>query len=949
MVGRSQELGELRERFAVAVGREPQVVVIGGEAGIGKSRLIAEFADTLPEGTELAVGHCLELGPDGPPFAPFATLLRSLVADLGVQPLAELAGPGSADLAGLLPELGPAPHDPLGRGRLFEAMATVIERAAERQPLVLVVEDMHWSDSSSRDLLRFLLRTVGEVRVLFLLTYRRDEMHRSHPLLPWLAEIDRLPNAHRVAVERLSDPEVDQLVEQLAGDVPRRAVARIRERSQGIPFFVEELAECCDRDLTVIPETLRDLMLARLDGMTPQTRELLRMASAAGTLVDHTVLLAVVDSDEGSLDTALREAVGRQVLVVDRAREAYAFRHALMREAVHADLLPGEHARLHARYAEALEKFARPEQAGEIAHHWGSAHEADKAFEWSLRAADHSRSIYAWTEQLAHLERALDLWDQVSSPEERAGFDRAELLTRTSRAAANVGLPDRSIALLDAALAELGPDADAARVAHLRVKRAVQCDSAQMDPFADLHAAAGLAAPGSADLAAALTAEAALLMLEARLEPALLVAQRALATAEQCGDQRQLSGAHNTLGCILMQLGRTNEGKSHMDSARDIAIGQDAPPEIFRYYGNYSDMLIGSGRYDEAITLAREGRQVATRRGLSRTMGAFLAGNEAEAGVLAGRWDEALATIDEALRLDPPGATRGHLSTLRAILQVRRGDVSGAADSADRAAEHLTRAVRQPQYMLPLALARGEIAAADDDLGAALGLMLRAAREAGPLAPPASGWSFAWAWGRLLGEAGEPAPPELVAIVSHLVEVTGHAGWIALTGAQAEALAGQEPDWGGAVAALEAADGLRHELADARLQLAEQLAGAGDLERARAEVLPAWEAIEDLGARSLGPRAARAAAAARVTLPRRSGSAGSAARRSGEALLTPREREVLALVAEGRTNRAIADELFISVKTASVHVSNILAKLGAASRTEAAAWAHAHPDALEEG
>jgi DNA-binding CsgD family transcriptional regulator/tetratricopeptide (TPR) repeat protein len=944
MVGRSQELMELRERFAMAEGGEPQVVVVGGEAGIGKSRLIAEFADTLPTEAELAVGHCLELGPDGPPFAPFSTLLRSLVADLGVQALAELAGPGSADLAGLLPELGPAPHDPMGRGRLFEAMATVIERAAEREPLVLVVEDMHWSDSSSRDLLRFLLRTVGEARVLFLLTYRRDEMHRSHPLLPWLAEVDRLPNAHRITVERLSDPEVDELVQQLAGDVPRRAAARIRERSQGIPFFVEELAECCDRDLTVIPETLRDLMLARLDGMTPQTRELLRIASAAGTLVDHTVLLAVVDSDEASLDTALREAVGRQVLVVDRAREAYAFRHALMREAVHADLLPGEHARLHARYAEALEKFARPEQAGEIAHHWGSAHEADKAFEWSLRAADHSRSIYAWTEQLAHLERALDLWDQVSAPEERAGFDRTELLARTSRAAANVGLPDRSIALLDAALAELGPDADASRVAHLRVRRAVQCDSAQIDPFADLHEAAGLAAPGSADLAAALTAEASLLMLEARLDRALAVAERALATAEQCGQARQLSGAHNTLGCVLMQLGRSDEGQVHMDSARDIAMSQDAAPELFRYYGNYSDMLIGGGRYDEAIALAREGRQVAARRGLSRTTGAFLAGNEAEAGVLAGRWDESLATIDEALRLDPPGSTRGHLNTLRAILQVRRGDVSGAADSVDRAAEHLTRAVRQPQYMLPLALARGEIAAADDDLDAALALMLQAAREAGPFVPPASGWSFAWAWGRLLAEAGQPAPPELAAIVAHLADVTGHPGWIALTTAQARALGGEEPDWADAVAALEAGVGLRHELADARLRLAETLAEADEHERARAEVLAAWAAIEELGARSLGPRAARAAAAAHVTLPRRSGGPGSS---RADTLLTPREREVLTLVAAGRSNRAIADELFISVKTASVHVSNILAKLGVSSRTEAAAWAHAHPDALQ--
>ena len=140
----------MRRLFALADDGEPQIAVVGGEAGIGKSRLIAEFAATVPEGTRLMVGHCLELGPDGPPFAPFSTMLRSLVADLGAEQLAELAGPGRADLAGLVPELGPAaPADPLGRGRLFEAVATLVENLATAEALVLVVEDLHWSDSSS--------------------------------------------------------------------------------------------------------------------------------------------------------------------------------------------------------------------------------------------------------------------------------------------------------------------------------------------------------------------------------------------------------------------------------------------------------------------------------------------------------------------------------------------------------------------------------------------------------------------------------------------------------------------------------------------------------------------------------------------------------------------------------------------------------------------------------
>jgi DNA-binding CsgD family transcriptional regulator/tetratricopeptide (TPR) repeat protein len=677
----------------------------------------------------------------------------------------------------------------------------------------------------------------------------------------------------------------------------------------------------------------------------------LRIASAAGTLVDHPVLSAVVDGDERSFESALREAVGGQVLVVDRAREAYAFRHALMREAVHADLLPGEHARLHARYARALEELGRWKQAGEIAHHWSSAHEADKSFEWSLRAADHSRSIYAWQEQLAQLERALELWDEVDTPAERAGCDRAELLSRTSRAAANVGRPDRAISLIDAALADLGPGGDPQRVSHLLVKRAIQCEGAQLDAFADLRRAADLAAPGSADLAAALAATAALRMVEGDLDPALDLAQRGVAAAEESGDDKQRSHAHNILGCILFQVGRSQDGQAHLDLARDIARAQGGGPELFGYYGNYSDVLIGAGRYAEAIELAREGRAAAAERGLSRTQGAFMAGNEAEAAVLAGRWDLAMTTTDGALRLEPPATTRGHLNSLRAIVQVRRGDVTGAADSADRASEQLTRAIRQPQHMLPLAVARAEIAAAEGDLAAALTTLRGAAVTAGPTPAPSAGWAFVWAWGRMLLDAEAPAPAELAPMVDHLCRVSPHRAWQAVTAAQAAALATigpagrvtpDPPGWRAAADALAAAEGLLMEEADARLRAAEVSVRGGRPEDARADILTAWAVITELGAQSLAPRAARIAAAAHVPLPRADRSDGSGPTGSVDEVLTPREREVLGLVALGRSNRAISEELFISVKTVSVHVSNILAKLGVSSRTEAAAWAHEH-------
>jgi DNA-binding NarL/FixJ family response regulator len=393
---------------------------------------------------------------------------------------------------------------------------------------------------------------------------------------------------------------------------------------------------------------------------------------------------------------------------------------------------------------------------------------------------------------------------------------------------------------------------------------------------------------------------------------------------------------------VLIQQGDFEAGSVHLDRAREQAELATNPLHLFRYYGNYSDVLIGAGRFAEATAVARAGRRVAAEHGLARTHGAFLAGNEVEAGVLAGEWDAALATAEEALRMDPPQLTRGHLHVLRGILLVGRGHLTTAEEAVDRAGELLTRAARQPQRMLPLALARAELAWAQGASANALAGLARAAEPFGGTVPPAAGWPFAWSWGRMLIDADAGDHPGRIRIVEHLAEAAPHPGWLAMAAAQAQALAGvATPDWAAAVLAAAACEGLRHELADARLRWASQLLADGHRDRAREQFDAAWQVIEELADQALVPSASRIAARARFPVPR---NRVAPAEPRSTAPLTPRELEVLHLVAQGRSNGQIADELFISVKTASVHVSNILAKLGVPSRTAAAAWAHEHLD-----
>ncbi|MER6948638.1 AAA family ATPase [Nonomuraea sp. NPDC000554] len=973
-VGRSGELAALGRALSRARAGTASTVLVGGEAGVGKTRLIREFTDQADDALVL-VGGCLELGTEGLPFAPFTAVLRGLVRGLGRDRVAELVPGGTTrGLARLLPEFGEPDRDgPEARARLFEQMLGLLERLAEDQPVLLVVEDAHWADRSTRDLLSFLVRYQrSDVRLLIVVTYRTDELHRNHPLRPLLAELGRVDWVARLELRRLTRREV---VAQAASILEREPSAADMEvvyaRSEGNPLFVEALLSEPDGD--ALPESLRDLLLASVERLPDETQELMRVASAGGQRIEHDLLSAVAGLDEGALSRALRPAVAGNVLVVDG--EGYAFRHALIREALHDDLLPGEHTRLHTRFAQALEQdlsiLPAPRGAIELAHHWHSAHDSTWALVSAWRAAAAARKSAAYDEQLRMLSRVLELWEQVPDAAERIAIGHIDVLRQASTSAHLAGEYERSIALATAALAEVDPSGDPITAARLLRQRGLtRYDLGRPGNLDDLREAAALvpAEPPSKLRGQVLETLARMMHAPDAWQEKISIAQQAMELGRQVGDAATEAHAMITLTWARFRYSEIDEQLESFAEARRLARKAGAYNAVMRNAISESDALEGAGRHEQAAKVARDGVTESDQYGLARTSGTFLSINLAEPLVSLGRWKEALEVIEHALDLAPPAPYRASLQGLVTDIALARGQLDRAESLLAASRSVLSRGTYRDQNVLPHVRRDVELLMARGRHDEARELVSRTLREQEPTG------SSRYFWPLLVTAAqlGGPLLSELHALASRLkvegdLQQAQHLTFIALTGQPAHPDGQPSPE----ASARELADG------DPGLADGARLAAAGGAEMA-AWRLKEWDAAAAAWAALRQPYAearslAEAARAAVVCGDRQgAGDRLAAARALADQLgaapllaeldafgrrariaaadepapdsvphgLTARELEVLQQVTNGRSNREIAAELFISAKTVSVHVSNILAKLGVASRGEAAATAH---------
>jgi DNA-binding CsgD family transcriptional regulator len=948
-VGRIEELELLEAARERAANAEPAVVLVGGEAGVGKTRLIAELTGRCAnDGTRVLHGGCVPVGDGALPYAPIVEALRVLLGDVGVGAVRELVGPSWPELARLLPALGEPEAGPAGQpdqaaqARLFELLLGLLGRLAEQAPLVLVVEDLHWADRSTRDLLAFLVRNLRRERVLLVVSYRNDESGQQR-LGPYIAELDRASSVERVELSRLDQVQTGaQLVGILGAAPAAELVEGVFARSEGNPFFTEELLAVVRAGSGELPATLRDLLRGRVQALPDHAGQVLAVVAVAGRRVPHRLLAAVAGLDDRQLVEALRAAVANQLLVTRPGQDGYDVRHALLREVIDADLLPGERARLHGALAQTLTE--RPEladgppvvAAAELAAHWDQAGEPTRALPAMVQAGLAADRAHAFPEAQRHYQRALQLWDQVTDPGRAAGLDRVELLTRTADTAAATNQVQRALVLLTTALDQLDPASDPVRVALLLMR------------LGDAHWVAG---DEPACLAAVEEA--------VRILPAEPSAERARVLAAYAQLEMLTEG-----GRALDILGTCTADTAHLEQALRIAQEVGNAEGIVRAYLNLGSTLSYTGRTREAAAVMRQGLAATRELGLERAMGSWLAANLAGGLFDLGEWEDSDRVLTEALERGTDAA--GLLHGTKGRLELGRGGFASARQHLELAGRLGPSGWRQLVSRSGLA----ELAIWEGRCDHARGIVDQAVRELERLDPgeekPLDAAEIHALGLRVEADSAElaratrsPAGVQQAhrraePLLATLRAMTGPAAdpgdawtpcYAALGEAEWSRLQGH-PDPAAWQRAAERWERLKlpYAAAYARFRRAEALLAA---RAPRAQIQPVLRAAHRtavaLGAAPLRREIELLAGRGRLHLEEPAGPAPAPQAPPTPAApfgLTRREAEVLALLAAGRTNRQIGRQLFITEKTASVHVSRILAKLGVAGRGEAAAVAH---------
>src|SRR5487761_1076964 len=974
MVGRALELARLMALLDSVAAEEAAVALVSGDAGVGKTRLVTELSgQARKRGFTVLAGRCAELG-DSVPYLPLADALRSVTGSASAR-VASLVADRPV-LGRLLPDHGPgipASGDgrELARQQLFGAVLGLLTELAETSPVLLVLEDLHWADRSTRDLVTFLSRVLHRERVAVLGTYRTDDLHRRHPLRPLVGELLRLPHVTPVDLGPLETVSLAAHIATLAELTGRPALdaaelITIVDRAEGNAYYAEELlaASAGDEEL---PANLAALLMTRVEELSATAQQALRAAAAGGRRVDDELAMAASGLSAPEYEAAIREAVAQQLLAPD-GHEGYMFRHALLREAIYADLLPGERTRLHATLAGLLADERRldtvPGSAAELAHHCLASHDIAGAFSASIRAGFEAERLAAPAEAHRHYDQALALWERVDEPEKLAGMNRPKLALRSATNAAASGDLARAVHQLRRVSQVLDDTADPALACRIRERLAFYYFHLESVPEAADAARAAIdampAEPPSWERARAM-ATYAFVLLAIDDDQAREQAECARQAARAADAPFVEADALVTLGHVSERSGQTEEMLEQFAAAHKQARDAEVLGVELRAAFQLARVRLERGDLLEAATIAHEGFSRAEKAGLARApYGTDLQYLHYLAHYGDGDWNHSQELAD-GFSVRVATNAEAQLSAMALFIDVARGHDEVIAERR-RWLEPIWPSAEFAEYtsrglLAEHALWRGDTETALAEIDAAVRAEADEADDYGPpvIRLAAIGLSARadracrarGAGDDAAAQADVDAARELIAAARTGAEhrrrpraVLGQEGraWLARAEAEWRRATGDNSAqaW---QCVLEAFDhGFVYEAARARWRLAEALAEAGRRAYAQREWEMAAGVADRLGAMPLRRALDDLARRARLGHGPAPGWAGG---RPGRlAGLTSREREVLRLIVAGRSNREIGTALFIAPKTASVHVSNILAKLGAASRTEAAAIAH---------
>jgi len=986
IVGRDVELARIEQGLEVAALGRPVLVLVRGEAGIGKSRLVREAIQRARSGGSAVLhGACLDLGGDGLPYLPFVEALRGLSRETPPERMRELLGPALADIQVLLPELAalgpaadrePAAESAVDRARLFERFLGFLERLGRETPALAIIEDVQWIDPATRDLVTFLVRNVTTERLVAILTCRTDDLPPGHPVLAWLSEIGRAPGSVRMDLTRLSRIDIFRQLEAIEGGPVRdEVVDSVWHRSEGHPLFAEELLAARDATEGSHMPSLVDALLARVATLDHDTLTIVRTLALAGRPVDERLIGPLVERSDGEVGAALREATTRGVLIA-LPDGRHAFRHELLREVVEIELSAGERRELHERMARQLE--ARPDLAddtpagatAELARHWAAADRPVEAHRAAITAAAAAEAVHAYADAQRLLERAIGLESVLPAEAVPDTAERIEVRRLAAEAADLTGQFDRGIGLIRDALSLADPVADPALagILHARLGYLMWARGEGEAALAEHREAVRLvpAEPPSASRARVLGALGGALMGLGRWAESRSVCEEAIEYAVKAGAVPEESRARNMLGSDLVALGEIDAGLDELRSSHQLA-GSD-PTELFVVTGhNLGLNLLAADHLDEALVEVAIARTAARAGGLERRYGMDLAALAGDILIRLGRWDDADRATAEGLALDQRGQGSPYLAAVRSRLLARRGSLA----EAQRRLAAVDRRSLDPDTAVFLATVAAEVsllerrpdaALADVDdalarievIGDALwgmplvGLGLRAVAEMADAARATrddAGLAEVMARAAVLRER--------LAALADRASTPSAKAWVATAVAEMSRLDGlTDPEpWARAVAAWDAvvdpAEGAYARYRDVEMALRR----TGIKADVATELESAWRSAVRLGAAPLraeievlarrarirldveSPGEAEGAVAVAVATPLPPGGVDRVASTRG---LSAREIEVLRLVAAGWSNGEIADRLFITRKTAGVHVTHILDKLGVSNRVEAA-------------